>query len=121
MLESGQFPLHCPGCRLDATSTAAAAQVAAVGGEISEECLSFLQLRGIISRPLLFRLMQAARNSTATRAMIESTEYSACPADCGLFLLNSHPTYNGGGALGDSARAAVDDTVVLRPVGRVLM
>ena len=59
-------------------------------GRVTDESLSLLQLRGVISRRLMFRLINAARSQTMTTAV---AEFSPCPADCGRFHLNEHESY----------------------------
>jgi hypothetical protein len=100
MLESGQS-LRCPGCRSDESERSSEAPGDGTG-DVTEECLSYLQLRGVISRPLLFRLIKAARSAASAPQLqrsICSGEFSACPAGCGLYLLHNHESYThrGGG------------------------
>ena len=91
MLEQGQFPLRCPGCRSDSTAVATGRQVEAdIGGRVGEEALSFFALRGVLPRPLLFRLLNGSRGAGGVAMAVESF---ACPVDCGHFLLRGHPSY----------------------------
>jgi len=57
---------------------------------VTDASLSLLQLRGVISRRLMFRLINATRAQTATAA---TAECSPCPAECGRFHLNEHESY----------------------------
>ena len=95
ILEQGQLPICCPGCRSESTNLlgrlAGRQTEASIGGEVPVEALSFFQLRGVLSRPLLFRLVNASRSASGESLSADSF---ACPADCGLFLLRDHPSYH---------------------------
>ena len=96
-VELGQFPAICPTCRVDAPKGEPV-------GRIDEQALTFLHSRGVISRDLFFRFRKAAAaaeapaeagssSSAAPAAADASVGYSACPAGCGHWLLDEHPSY----------------------------
>ena len=109
MLESGQLPLRCPGCRSDATTLAGGQDEEGMGGLITDEALGFLATRGVLPQQTRVRLLNAAARSeqpptdadAAPRAAAPraaATGAFACPDDCGRFLLGAHPSYAPSGA-----------------------
>jgi len=85
-VETSQFPAHCPSCRAECQDPAK------LDAPVNDEVLSFLELRGLISRELVFRFSKA-RDIALGKATREKPPYQLCPANCGQFLLANHPSY----------------------------
>eukprot|EP00927_Polykrikos_kofoidii_P072202 TRINITY_DN68346_c0_g1_i1.p1 TRINITY_DN68346_c0_g1~~TRINITY_DN68346_c0_g1_i1.p1 ORF type:complete len:591 (-),score=98.89 TRINITY_DN68346_c0_g1_i1:54-1826(-) len=83
MMETGQFPAFCPMCRADAGGKELKR------GRVSDASLTFLQQRGVITKPLQFRLEKQQNKALG----IDEVNVFECPGKCGEFLLSSHSTY----------------------------
>ena len=73
---------------------------------IDDEVLSFLEVRGVITRELVFRFSKA-RDVAAGRAEQSEPPYTLCPAACGHYLVAKHASYT-------------DSTLYDRPLGALM-
>lgn len=87
VVDTSQFPAHCPSCRADCQDGRK------LDAPIDDAVLSFLEVRGVISRDLTFRFAKAA-DLAAGKATRETPDNQLCPANCGHRLLTRHASYS---------------------------
>mmetsp|Transcript_12429 Transcript_12429/g.20639 ORF Transcript_12429/g.20639 Transcript_12429/m.20639 type:complete len:1077 (+) Transcript_12429:142-3372(+) len=113
MLEQGQFPAFCPGCRAEGISATEDSKEEHGGrmiassslqrrrqlrrkGRIEDTALTFLQRRGVITKDLQFRFMkqQQQSNKIKTERKDGTEGFFKCPAKCGNYLIAEKATYS---------------------------